>query len=140
LRVGYGIGPKDVVREIAKVRNAFDINHVAQEAALASLGDESELARRRRANAEGRSDLERVFAAHGLLCAHPAVANFVYVEVGGDAREFSDRLLREGIIVRPLAPFGAADAVRVTVGLPEEHAFLSSALERVSALTARTVD
>jgi histidinol-phosphate aminotransferase len=140
LRVGYGIGSEDVVRTIGKVRNAFDINHIAQEAALASLGDAAELARRRRANAEGRAAVERVFADYGLVCAGPAVANFIYVEVGGDSREFSDRLLREGVIVRPLAPFGAAGAIRVTVGLPDENDFLASALERVCPLVARTGD
>jgi histidinol-phosphate aminotransferase len=138
LRVGYGIGSGDVVRTIGKVRNAFDINHLAQEAALASLGDAAELERRRRANADGRAAVERVFAEHGLVSAGPAVANFLYVEVGGDSREFSDRLLREGVIVRPLAPFGAAAAIRVTIGLPDENEFLASALERVSPLVART--
>jgi histidinol-phosphate aminotransferase len=140
LRVGYGIGSEAVVRTIGKVRNAFDINHIAQEAALASLGDATELARRRRANAEGRAAVEPLFAENGLVCAGPAVANFLYVEVGGDSREFSDRLLREGVIVRPLAPFGSAGAIRVTIGLPDENEFLASALERVSPLAARTGD
>jgi histidinol-phosphate aminotransferase len=66
------------------------------------------------------------------------VANFVYVEVGEDSRPIFDALLREGVIVRPLAPFGAPGAIRVTVGTSEENDFFAAALERVleSAKTA----
>jgi histidinol-phosphate aminotransferase len=63
--------------------------------------------------------------------ASPAVANFVYVETGEDSRAVFDRLLREGAIVRPLGPFGADNAMRVTVGTREENEFFGSALERV---------
>jgi len=133
LRVGYGIGPADVVAAIGKVRNAFEINQTAQDAALASLGDEDEIARRRQHTAEARSFVEQACAALGLTVARPPVANFVYVEVGDDSRPVFDALLREGVIVRPLAPFGAPGAIRVTVGTPEENAVFAAALERVLA-------
>ncbi len=61
---------------------------------------------------------------HGLEPAGPAVANFVFVRVG-DAAALSDALLRQGVIVRPLAPFGAPDALRITAGTPEEIGFLA---------------
>ena len=133
LRVGYGIGPADVVEAIAKVRNAFDINQPAQDAAVASLGDEEELGRRRRATAEGRAQLERALSLLELPYARPPAANFLYVEVGGDSRALFDRLLHEGVIVRPLGPFGAPGAIRVTVGTREENDLFASALERVLA-------
>jgi histidinol-phosphate aminotransferase len=131
LRVGYGVGPAEVVEAIAKVRNAFDINQTAQDAARASLGNESEIARRRGETAEERSRLLEACTALGLTVAAPPVANFVYVETGGDSRLVFDRLLREGAIVRPLGPFGADDAIRVTVGTREENEFFGGALERV---------
>jgi histidinol-phosphate aminotransferase len=131
LRVGYGIGPVEVVEAVAKVRNAFDINQTAQDAALASIGNESEISRRRDLTAVGRARLDEACRALGLNVASPAVANFVYVETGEDASALFDRLLREGVIVRPLGPFGAPDAVRVTVGRPEENEFFAAALERV---------
>jgi histidinol-phosphate aminotransferase len=131
LRVGYGVGPVEVVEAIAKVRNAFDINQTAQDAARASIGNEGEIARRRRETAGGRAQLEEACRALGLTIAAPPVANFVYVETGGDSRALFDRLLREGVIVRPLAPFGAPGAIRVTVGTQEENAFFAAALERV---------
>jgi histidinol-phosphate aminotransferase len=136
LRVGFAIGPRAVVTAIGKVRRAFDVNHQAQAAALASLGNHGELERRCRANADGRAQLEEVLRAHGLKPAGPAVANFLYADVGEDARPFFERLLREGVIVRPLHGFGAPTAVRVTVGTAEEHEFLGAALARVSAAAA----
>ena len=133
LRVGYGIGPADVLAELAKVRRAFDVAATGQAAALASLGDEAEIARRRRANAEGRARLEEILRVNGLEPAGPAVGNFVYVEVGEDARPFFDQLLRLGVIVRPLAGFGAPGAIRVTVGTAEENELFGEALGHVLA-------
>jgi histidinol-phosphate aminotransferase len=131
LRVGYGVAPAAVATATAKVRRAFDLSIPAQEAALASLDDPEELARRVRLNAEGRAELERTLTANGLPPAGPAVANFLYADVGGDARELFDDLLRLGVIVRPLAGFGAPSAIRVTVGTPEENAFFADALARL---------
>src|SRR5581483_8278530 len=119
LRVGYAVGPRDVCTSLAKVRRPFDVTTTAQVAALASLDDEVELARRRAVNEEGRVRLEAVLRDHGFDPV-PSVGNFLYVDTGGDAKVLFDQLLREGIIVRPLAGFGAPTAVRVTVGTPEE--------------------
>ncbi len=135
LRVGYGVGPPEVVSAIGKVRRAFDVTAPAQEAALASLGDEVELARRAATNREGRARLEATLREHGLEPAAGAVGNFLYVEIGDGAAALYDALLREGVIVRPLGGFGAPGAIRVTVGTPEENEFFSSALGRVLART-----
>ena len=131
LRVGYGVGPPEVVEAVGKVRNAFDINQTAQDAARASLGNEAEIARRRRETADERRLLEEACSSLGLTVASPPVANFVYVGTGEDSRVVFDRLLHEGAIVRPLGPFGADDAIRVTVGTREENEFFVAALERV---------
>jgi histidinol-phosphate aminotransferase len=131
LRVGYAVGPASVVTALGKVRRAFDITTPAQEAALASLDDPAELERRRAANAEQRPELERILREHGLQPAGPAVANFLYVDVGQDSRPLFEQLLREGVIVRPTHGFGGPTAIRVTVGTEEENAFLADALARV---------
>ncbi len=133
LRVGYGLAPAELVTAIGKVRRAFDITTPAQEAALASLDSADELARRRRENAANREQLERILRAHGLDPVGPAVGTFVFAEVGEDSRPLFEQLLREGMIVRPTHGFGAPGAVRVTVGLPEEHELLDEALTRVFA-------
>jgi histidinol-phosphate aminotransferase len=136
LRVGYGVGPADVIEAIGKTRRAFDVSTQAQVAALASIGGTDELAERRRLTAEGRETMERTLREHGLEPAGPAVANFLYVEVGDDATPFFEALLRQGAIVRPLAGFGAPGAVRITVGAPDENAFFAEALASVTAATS----
>ncbi len=132
LRVGYGIAPAEVVAATSKVRRAFDVTSTAQAAALASLDDPVELERRRELNRAGRERLGEILRAHGLEPVGPALGNFLYVEVG-DGRAFFERLLREGVIVRPLAGFGAPEAIRVSVGTPEENELLAAALQRVLA-------
>ncbi len=131
LRVGYGAGPSDVVTAVNKLKRAFDVTTPAQEAAFASLGEAAELGRRRRVNAEQRPGVERTLVEHGLEPVLPAVANFFYVETGRPAAEVFQELLRLGVIVRPLAAFGAPEAIRVTVGEADENAFLALALGRL---------
>jgi histidinol-phosphate aminotransferase len=128
LRVGYMVGPADVVRETMKVRNAFDVSELAHVAALASLDDPAELIRRRELNEHGRADLEAALVAAGMA-PYPACANFLAVDVR-DGRALARALESEGVIVRPLEPFGAPDSVRVTVGTPAENAFFAAALGR----------
>jgi len=86
--------------------------------------------------ANGRSYAEAL-REHGLEPAGPAVGNFLFAQVGEDSRPFFERLLREGVIVRPTHGFGAPGAIRVTVGTEDEHRFLAEALDRVGPL-ART--
>ena len=133
LRVGYGLAPAEIVTAIGKVRRAFDVTSPAQEAALASLDSADELARRRGENVARREQLERILRERGLEPVGPAVANFLFAEVGEDSRPFFEQLLREGVIVRPTHGFGAPGAVRVTVGTREEHELLAEALTRVLA-------
>ena len=133
LRVGWGVGSRSVVAAVAKVRRAFDLNLQAQVAALASLDDHAEVARRRLVNATERPRVVEILERHGLECL-AAVANFVCAESGeADARPLFDALLRAGVIVRPLHGFGAPSAIRVTVGSPEDNAALDEALGRVRA-------
>ena len=129
LRVGYGVAPADVVAATSKVRRAFDVTSTAQVAALASIGEEEELARRRAANAAGRAQLESILREHGLEPV-PSMCNFVYVEVG-DGRALFEQLLRQGVIVRPLAGFGAPEAIRVSVGTEDENLAFRTALGQV---------
>ena len=131
LRVGYAIAHEAVVTAINKLKRAFDVTSQAQTAALASLDGAGEIERRRRLNAEGRLALGAALGEQGLEPAGPAVANFLYVDVGENAGGLFERLLREGVIVRPLAGFGAPGAIRVTVGSPDENEFFAESLVRV---------
>ena len=122
---------------MAKVRRAFDVTTPAQEAALASLGDPDEIARRRALNADGRAELGAI--ARARTASTPAPARSATSSTSTWARTpapLFERLLREGVIVRPLHGFGAPTAIRVTVGTPEEHEFLASALGRAGRRAA----
>ncbi len=130
LRVGYGVGPEEIVTAIGKVRRAFDVTSAGQEAALASVGDSAEIARRRAANRQSMTLLTEALRRGGLDPVAPAVANFLFVEVE-DAARLNDALLQRGVIVRPLASFGAPNALRITAGNPEEIAYLSESLDAV---------
>jgi histidinol-phosphate aminotransferase len=115
------------------VRRAFDVGTAAQVAALASLDATAELERRRRLTAEGRKSLEATLAEAGLPPAGPAVANFLFAEVGDDATGLYQALLRQGAIVRPMAAFGAPGGLRITVGTPDENVFFAQALSAALA-------
>ena len=119
---------------MAKVRRPFDIVTPAQVAAVASIGDEAELARRRAVNAAGLRAARGDAARARLRAGARRVGNFLYADTGGiAAAELFDALLHEGVIVRPLAGFGAPTAIRVTVGTPEELDFFAAALGNVLA-------
>jgi histidinol-phosphate aminotransferase len=83
-------------------------------------------------NAEGLTRLESAVQVHGFDPV-PSVGNFLYVDTGSDATDLYERLLREGIIVRPLAGFGSTTAIRVSVGTPDEIDAFAAALDRVLA-------
>ncbi len=128
LRVGYAVAAAEVVEQLARVRGPFDVSQAAAAAAIASLDDSGELERRRSANGEQRERLQQGLVALGLR-PMAAAANFLCVEVG-DGAALARRLELEGVIVRPLAAFGAPSAIRVTVGLADENDAFLSALER----------
>jgi histidinol-phosphate aminotransferase len=136
LRVGYGVGPEDVITAIGKVRRAFDVTSAGQEAALASLQNVAEVERRRTSNRQAMGLLHDVLRDHRLESAGSAVANFFFVRVA-DALALNDALLHRGVIVRPLAAFGAPEALRITAGTPDEIAVLGHALADLSAVAAR---
>jgi histidinol-phosphate aminotransferase len=126
LRVGYGVMHADVADLVNRVRPPFNVNSLAQAAAIAALGDQDYVAESRRLNDEGMRALRAGFDA--LRLRHlPSHGNFVLVDVGDGMRVF-DRLLRAGVIVRPVANYGMPAWIRVTVGLPRENARLLEAL------------
>ena len=133
LRIGYGVGPALVIAAIRKVQRAFDVNAAAQEAALASLDGAQELARRRAMNRESMAALETALRDRGFDPIAPAAGNFLFVDVGADAAELNDALLRRGVIVRPMGSFGAPTALRITAGTLDEIAFLAEQLDAVFA-------
>jgi histidinol-phosphate aminotransferase len=131
VRVGYGIGPSELISYFARMRTTFSVSSVAQAAAFAALDDEEHVQKTLKNNAE---QAERVGAGMAELGFYPVStwANFVYCALADDAAAMSDRLQAEGVIVRPLGPWGAPNAIRVTIGTPEQNEVFLSAFKKVS--------
>ena len=125
LRVGYGLMNANVAEMLNRVRQPFNMNALAQAAALAALADVDYVNESRVLNARGRAELEEGFRKLGLpfVASH---ANFVLVKVG-DAPRVYQRLLEKGVIVRPVANYALPEWLRVTVGVaPENRRFLDA--------------
>lgn len=128
LRIGYGVGPAELIGWLNRVRLPFNAGTVAQAAALAALGDDAHLRASRMVNAAGKTYFTKTFTTLGLPF-YPTEANFIYVNVRRDGREVFERLLHGGIIVRHLE----GTWLRITIGLPEENQRCAAALEGVLA-------
>jgi histidinol-phosphate aminotransferase len=127
LRVGYGIMHAKVADMLNRVRQPFNVNSLAQAAALAALADAEYVAESRRLNESGMRELEAGLASLGVPHT-PSHANFLLVKVGNGGRVYQ-RLLAQGIIVRPVANYGLPEHLRVTIGLPEENRRFLAALK-----------
>lgn len=127
LRIGYGIADLELAQYLQRARHPFNVNRLAEVAALAALEDGEHADRTRRSNAEGVDYLTRELKGLGIE-VWPTDANFVLARTGPGIH---DRLLREGLIVRPLNGFGMPDHVRISVGLPEDNERLIKTLRRL---------
>lgn len=130
LRIGYAICPAPVVEACMKVQNPFEVNNVAQAAALASLNDEAELRLRQAENRVARDRLVEGLRAMDYE-PPPAHGNFVRIAVQ-DGAATARELEREGVIVRPLGSMGDPKAIRVTVGTTDEVDYFLRSFKRVS--------
>ncbi len=126
LRVGFGLAHPNVVDMLNRVRQPFNVSSVAQAAALAALGDRAHLQRSVELNARGMRQICEGLQRLGLSYI-PSFGNFLSFRIGG-ATAMYQRLLKRGIIVRPVANYGMPDYLRVSVGLEEENDKFLSAL------------
>jgi histidinol-phosphate aminotransferase len=130
VRVGYGIGPAEFMSYLARMRTTFSVSTVAQAAALAALEDEPHIERTLRNNAEQAQRLTDGLAQLGFHTV-PTWANFLYCELHEDAAAIAKQMQAEGIIIRPLGPWGAPTAIRITIGTPEQNAIFLKAFKKV---------
>jgi len=129
LRIGYGVSHPAIIDLLNRLRAPFNVNTLAQVAALAALDDDAHVERTRQVNREGMAMLRAALTELGYDCV-PSWANFILVRVGNAARLY-DALLRQGVIVRPVPVYGFPEHVRVTVGTPDENARLLAALAKL---------
>ena len=119
LRLGYGIGHPDLIAELEKIRQPFNINAIAQAGALAALDDTAHAEKTRRINSRGLKFYARAFRKLGLEFI-PSSANFILVRVGDGQRVFNE-LQKLGVIVRPMGGYQLPEWVRISVGTPKEN-------------------
>ncbi len=123
LRLGYGIARKEILTDMNRLRAPFNTSTIAQKAGIAALTDKAHVSRSRQVNEDGKAYLSRELGVLGISFV-PTEANFVYMPVKG-AVALYEKLLKMGVIVRPMGP----NALRVTIGLPEENRRFIEALK-----------
>ncbi|HEY1528948.1 MAG TPA: histidinol-phosphate transaminase [Candidatus Angelobacter sp.] len=130
VRLGYACGDPELLRYFARVRNSFSVSVVAEAAGLAAIRDEGHIRKTVENNAMGAAWLMERFHELGVK-AIPTSANFIYFSVDEDANAFSKRMQAEGVIVRSLVPWGAPNAIRVSIGTPEQNETFFRALKKL---------
>ena len=133
VRIGYACASKKMISYLHKIRQPFNVNMVAQAAALGAIRDKAFKKKTRDVVFLGRKFLSQTFDKLGLLHL-PSQANFILVNVGRPGREVCKELLKKGLIVRAMDAYGFHDWIRVTIGLPKQNRLLVKRLTKILAL------
>jgi histidinol-phosphate aminotransferase len=130
IRVGFGIASSEIINNLHKVREPFNVNSLAQVAAEAAINDVYHVEESKRVNFEGRNFLYESFKDMGFSYIQ-SMGNFILVDFGQDAHPIYDALLRKGIIVRYGGVWGLQNYLRITIGTERENNALITALKEV---------
>jgi len=131
-RVGYGIGPPELIGYFSRMRTTFSVSTIAQTAALAALRDRDHIRRTLTNNSEGSKQLTEGLERAGHVVI-PTWANFLYCELEEEAALIAARLESEGVIVRPLTVWGAPKAIRITIGTPQQNETFLRTFAKITA-------
>lgn len=135
LRIGYGIAQPGITDLLNRIRQPFNVNSLAQAAAIAALNDSAFVEKSAELNAAGYRQLTQAFNELKLTYV-PSSGNFVLVKVGDDdsaGARVNLALLKQGVIVRPVGNYGLPQWLRISIGLPEENAIFIAALKKALA-------
>jgi histidinol-phosphate aminotransferase len=135
MRVGYGLGAAELMGYCARMRNTYSVSSTAQAAALAALDDDHHIQRAVENNAMQAGELATGLSGLGYRVL-PTAANFLFCDVGEDAAAVASYLQDDGVAVRALGPWGAANCIRVTIGTPEQNQTFLNAARRLAAREA----
>lgn len=127
LRVGFALSSPEVSNYLNRIRQPFNVNHLAMVAGVAALQDQDFIERSREVNKAGMAQLQQGIEALGLSYV-PSRANFLLVNIQADAVATFNALLREGVIVRAV---GIPQHIRVSIGTEQENAIFLKALAKV---------
>lgn len=131
LRVGYGVGHPDLIGELHKTREPFNVNTLSQAAAIACVENWHEVEGRVLRNRQQLDWMAGELSALGFEIV-PSQTNFILVRCDGDAGKLTNDLLQKGVIIRPMHAFGLGEgALRISIGLPEENQRCLTALKEI---------
>ena len=130
IRVGFGAARKDIIQSILKVKEPFNVNALAQMAALSALTDDIHMIRSKMLNTEGRKQLYQGFSEMNMHYVE-SMSNFVLVKIGPDAEAFNHQLLQKGIIARYRDIWGLPEYIRVSVGTADENDVLIKEMKSI---------
>ncbi len=130
IRLGYGIAHEKLVSQMHRVRHPFNVSSVAQTAGIAALDDVEHIQRSKELNREGLEYLRKELSELGIKFA-PTFTNFILIDLEVGPMPIYNALLREGVIVRPVAGYGLKTHLRVTIGLKDENVKFIDALKKV---------
>lgn len=131
VRIGYGMGPAELMSYFARVQDTFAVSSLGQSAAIAALDDDAHVQHAVERNAQQAKFLKGEISRLGYDVAE-TWANFLFINVRQDARDFARKLRGEGVLVRPLGAWGAAHGIRVTIGTSEQNQIFLHALNSAS--------
>lgn len=135
LRIGYSLSHPELAGLMNRVRQPFNTNTLAQAGALAALDDERHLQQSVASNSKGLQQVSEAFDRAGIEYI-PSVGNFISFKTDLPASEVYEKLLREGVIIRPISNYGLKDFLRVTIGSEQQNARFLSILQSITG-TAR---
>jgi histidinol-phosphate aminotransferase len=139
IRLGYGMGHRELIECLNRIRSPFNASSLAQVAGLAALDDHEHVARSVEMNRQEMKFLTQELTLLGVRYT-PSVGNFLLVDTGRDCEEDFIRLLHEGVMVRPMKLYGFPTSLRVTVGIHEENQQFVEALQRVAASSVKAAN
>ena len=130
LRIGYGVANKEMISFLNRVREPFNVNSLAQAAALACLEDKTYYQKVAREIKKQKEYLYKKIKGLGVTCKE-SVTNFILIDLKKEAKPVSDGLMKKGVIVRDMGPWGLKSFIRVTIGTEKENNKFIQALKEV---------
>ena len=130
LRIGFGVGHPELIEILNRIRQPFNVNTMAQKAAIAAIEDQAHIKASIENNSMQKQYLQSELTRLGLTSLE-SEGNFIAVKAPMPGRDMFNKLMREGVIVRPIDLYGMPDFIRVTIGTPSENEFFIETLEKI---------
>jgi histidinol-phosphate aminotransferase len=130
LRIGYGVAKPEIIETLQKVRMAFNTGSLGQVAAIAALEDQAHVQRTVQSNRSEIEFLSRELSARRVKYV-PTCSNFIFMDVGKPSKDVDAAMLKQGVIIRPMAGWGFPTAIRISIGTHEQNVKFLQALDSV---------